>query len=74
MCSYSYSWYCCSHDTFIHSSSIETCGNRLLSGYSSDAWSADMCRDLQVECHGYSQFYCSECSEDHSLEYELDEM
>jgi hypothetical protein len=74
MCGYTYSFYCCSHDTFIHGSSIEVCANRLLSGYSYDAWSIDMCKNITVKCEGFSSYYCHECSEDYSLEYELDEM
>jgi hypothetical protein len=33
-----------------------------------------MCKNLQVKCEGYSDYYCQECSEDHTMEYELDEM
>jgi hypothetical protein len=54
--------------------SIEVCSNRLLSGYSYDAWSIDMCRDMTVACGGFSNYYCSDCSEDVALEYELDEL
>jgi hypothetical protein len=53
---------------------MEVCHNRLLSGYSYDAWSIDMCKNISVKCGGFSNYYCSDCSEDCSLEYELDEM
>jgi hypothetical protein len=74
MCKYTYSWYCCNHNYYIWDSSIEICQNRLLSGYSYDAWSADMCKHVETTCAGFSSYYCSECSEDHTLEYELDEI
>jgi len=74
MCSYTYSWYYCNHDYYIWANSIEICPNRLLSGYSSDAWSIDMCKEMKVTCGGFSNYYCTECSEDVSLEFELDEM
>jgi hypothetical protein len=74
MCSYTYSWYYCNHDYYIWANSIEICPNRLLSGYSSDAWSIDMCKNMKVTCGGFSNYYCNDCSEDYSLEYELDEM
>ena len=54
MCSYTYSWYYCNHDYYIWADSIETCPNRLLSGYSADAWSIDMCKNMQVSCAGFS--------------------
>jgi hypothetical protein len=74
MCSYTYSWYVCSHDYYIWANSIEICHNRLLSSYSPDAWSIDMCKNMKVECGGFSNYYCSDCSEDVTLEYQLDEM
>jgi hypothetical protein len=74
MCGYTYSYYCCSHDTFIHASSVELCQARLLSGYSYDAWTIDMCERLEVKCEGLSSYYCAECSLDYTLEYQLDEM
>lgn len=54
--------------------SIEICPNRLLSGYSYDAWSIDMCPNRKVTCGGFSQYYCNSCSEDVALEFELDEI
>ncbi|KAF1983033.1 hypothetical protein K402DRAFT_396967 [Aulographum hederae CBS 113979] len=74
MCSYSYSWYICGHTYYIHYNSLEVCANRLLSSYSYDAWSIDLCKNIQVECGGFSNYYCNDCSEDVSLEFELDEM
>ncbi|KAB2575103.1 hypothetical protein DBV05_g6282 [Lasiodiplodia theobromae] len=74
MCSYTYSWYYCNHDYYIWANSIEICPNRLLSGYSYDAWSIDMCKNMTVKCGGFSNYYCSDCSEDVALEYELDEI
>lgn len=53
--------------------SIEVCSSRLLSGYSYDAWSIDMCKNMTVSCGGFSNYYCTDCSEDVALEYELDE-
>lgn len=50
------------------------CPNRQLSGYSYDAWSIDMCKNVTVSCGGFSNYYCSECSEDVALEFELDEL
>ncbi|KAF2490686.1 hypothetical protein BU16DRAFT_131704 [Lophium mytilinum] len=74
MCSYTYSWYYCNHDYYIWANSVEVCPNRLLSGYSYDCWSIDMCKNSKVTCGGFSNYYCSDCSEDVSLEFELDEM
>jgi hypothetical protein len=54
--------------------SIEVCQSRLLSGYSYDAWSIDMCKNMKVLCGGFSNYYCTDCSEDVALEYELDEL
>ncbi|KAF2625538.1 hypothetical protein BU25DRAFT_460262 [Macroventuria anomochaeta] len=73
MCSYTYSWYYCNHDYYIWANSIEICASRLLSGYSYDAWSIDMCKNPTVKCGGFSNFYCSDCSEDVNLELQLDE-
>ncbi|KAJ4357876.1 uncharacterized protein N0V89_002453 [Didymosphaeria variabile] len=56
MCSYTYSWYYCNHDYYIWANSIEICHNRLLSGYSYDAWSIDMCKNTTVECGGFSNY------------------
>ena len=50
------------------------CSSRLLSGYSYDAWSIDMCSKMKIECGGFSNYYCSDCSEDVALEFELDEL
>ena len=33
-----------------------------------------MCKNMKVECGGFSNYYCHECSEDVALEFELDEM
>ncbi|USP76696.1 hypothetical protein yc1106_03970 [Curvularia clavata] len=74
MCSYTYSWYYCNHDYYIWANSIEVCSSRLLSGYSYDAWSIDMCSKMKIECGGFSNYYCSDCSEDVALEFELDEL
>ena len=46
----------------------------LLSGYSYDAWSIDMCSKMKIECGGFSNYYCTDCSEDVALEFELDEL
>lgn len=73
MCSYTYSWYYCNHDYYIWANSIEICASRLLSGYSYDAWSIDMCKNPTVKCGGFSNYYCTECSEDVNLELQLDE-
>lgn len=54
--------------------SIEVCSSRLLSGYSYDAWSIDMCSKMKIECNGFSNYYCTDCSEDVALEFELDEL
>ncbi|THZ42173.1 hypothetical protein D6C87_05211 [Aureobasidium pullulans] len=62
MCTYTYSWYICNHDYYIWTDSVEVCSNRLLSGYSADAWSI-----------GFGEYYCRDCSEDYTLEYELEE-
>ncbi|KAF5847179.1 hypothetical protein GGP41_003461 [Bipolaris sorokiniana] len=74
MCSYTYSWYYCNHDYYIWANSIEVCSSRLLSGYSYDAWSIDMCSKMKIECGGFSNYYCTDCSEDVALEFELDEL
>ncbi|OAK95869.1 hypothetical protein IQ06DRAFT_352129 [Phaeosphaeriaceae sp. SRC1lsM3a] len=74
MCSYTYSWYYCSHGYYIWADSLEVCEHRLLSGYSYDAWSIDLCKNIKAACHGFSNYYCSECSEDVTLEFELDEL
>ncbi|RMZ69409.1 mitochondrial carrier [Pyrenophora seminiperda CCB06] len=90
MCSYTYSWYYCNHDYYIckthgisgdchadspcRANSIEVCSSRLLSGYSYDAWSIDMCSKMKIECGGFSNYYCNDCSEDVALEFELDEL
>jgi hypothetical protein len=52
---------------------MEVCSSRLLSGYSYDAWSIDMCKNMTVSCGGFSTYYCNDCSEDVALEYQLDE-
>jgi hypothetical protein len=74
MCSYTYSWYYCGHDCYIWAGSLEFCASRLLSSYSYDAWSIDLCKNMKVSCGGYSGHYCVDCSEDVTLEYELDEL
>lgn len=73
MCGYSYSWYICNHDYFIHDDTVEVCEHRFLSGYSADAWTIDMCKRVKAVCKGFAMRYCHECSEDHTLEFELDE-
>ena len=73
MCQYTYAYYFCGHGYFIYSSSLEFCANRSLSAYSLDVWAVDMCRDCIVTCNGISSSHCRECSEDHTLEFELDE-
>jgi hypothetical protein len=74
MCSYTYSFYFCGHDYFLHSNTIEVCHSRLLSGYSYDAWSIDLCKQSVVNCAGFSNYYCHDCSEDVTLEFQLDEL
>lgn len=59
--------------TTCRAGSMEVCSSRLLSGYSYDAWSIDMCKNMTVACGGFSNYYCTDCSEDVALEYELDE-
>lgn len=73
MCSYTYSYYRCGCTYFIWSDTMEACWNRFLSGYSPDLWSIDMCKNMVVECNGISNYYCRDCSEDHTLEYQLEE-
>ncbi|CAC9893464.1 unnamed protein product [Aureobasidium pullulans] len=73
MCTYTYSWYICNHDYYIWTDSVEVCSNRLLSGYSADAWSIDMCKHHIAICKGFGEYYCRDCSEDYTLEYELEE-
>jgi hypothetical protein len=53
--------------------SIEVCPSRLMSSYSYDVWSIDMCKNMNVYCDGFSNYCCTDCSEDVALEYELDE-
>ncbi|KAI9831442.1 MAG: hypothetical protein M1819_005041 [Sarea resinae] len=74
MCSYTYSWYCCNHSTYIWDHTIEICPNHTLSAHSADSWSVDMCRNLQATCTGLSNYYCPECSEDVTLEWGLEEL
>ena len=73
MCQYTYLYYFCGHDYYICSDSAEVCANRYLSAHSADIWTIDMCKDMVVTCEGISRYYCNECSEDHTLEFELDE-
>ena len=73
MCQYTYSYYYCGHDYFILSDAIEYCGNRNLAADSVDLWGSDVCNKAVVTCNGMSYAYCSECSEDHTLEFELDD-
>ncbi|EME84010.1 uncharacterized protein MYCFIDRAFT_134426 [Pseudocercospora fijiensis CIRAD86] len=73
MCSYTFLYYYCGCGWYIINDTIEFCANRSLSGYSVDVWGEDMCSRKAVTCEGLSRFYCSECSEDHTLEYELEE-
>lgn len=72
MCGYTYSYYICGCDYYIHYDSVEFCEHRSFSGYSVDGWSSDMCDQKNVVCEGISNYYCSECSEDHTLEYALE--
>lgn len=60
--------------TSTRANSLEICEHRVLSGYSYDAWSVDLCKNMKVSCGGFSNYYCTECSEDVSLEFELDEL
>jgi len=53
---------------------MEVCSARLLSGYSYDIWSIDMCKNMTVSCAGFSNYYCTDCSEDVTLEFQLDEL
>jgi hypothetical protein len=73
MCSYTFSYYICGCDYFIWTDTVEYCENRSINAFSVDIWSDDMCRDKVVECAGISRYYCGECSEDHTLEYQLEE-
>lgn len=73
MCSYTFSYYYCGCDYFVCYDTLEYCENRSISAHSVDIWTDDMCRDKQVTCDGISNYYCSECSEDHTLEYQLEE-
>ncbi|QIW96987.1 hypothetical protein AMS68_002505 [Peltaster fructicola] len=73
MCGYVYAYYYCGCDYYIQNDTIEFCANRNLSAHSPDVWSDDMCDKKEVKCAGISNFYCRECSEDHLLEYDLDE-
>ncbi|KAG9993834.1 WD40 repeat-like protein, partial [Aureobasidium melanogenum] len=73
MCTYTYQFYLCNHSYFIWGNSIEICTNRFLSGYSSDAWSIDMCKHHVAICKGFGNYYCPDCSEDHTLEWQLEE-
>lgn len=73
MCSYTFSYYACGCDYFIWSDTMEYCSNRYLSAHSIDIFSVDMCENKVVTCDGIPGYYCDECSEDHTLEYELDE-
>ncbi len=73
MCSYSFLYYYCGCDWFMVDDSIEYCSNRYLGGHSVEIWSHDMCDQKVVQCRGKSKWCCRECSEDHTLEYELDE-
>ena len=73
MCSYTYIQYYCGCDYYMISDSVEFCSNRIFSGYSVDGWSNDMCEKQAVNFAGISRFYCSDCSEDHTLEYQLEE-
>ncbi|KER00541.1 hypothetical protein AUEXF2481DRAFT_34762 [Aureobasidium subglaciale EXF-2481] len=73
MCEYTYSWYRCNHSYYIWQDSIEICTNRFLSSYSCDAWSIDMCKEHVATCTGFIDYYCHECSEDYTLEWDLEE-
>lgn len=73
MCSYTYLQFRCGCDYYMVSESIEFCNSRIFSGYSADGWSNDMCETQDVTFDGISGRYCGECSEDHTLEFQLDE-
>lgn len=73
MCKYTYSTTYCGCEYYIHYDSVEFCEHRTFSGYSVDGWSSDMCDNKVVICEGIGDYYCDECSEDHTLEYDLDE-
>lgn len=73
MCSYTYVQYHCGCDYYLLSDSVEFCSNRIFSGYSVQISSNDMCERKVVDFAGISRFYCDECSEDHTLEFELEE-
>ena len=53
---------------------VEVCQARLLSGYSYDAWSIDMCKNIHVKCDGFGNYYCKDCSEDVTLEYQMEDL
>jgi hypothetical protein len=36
-------------------------------------YGADMCNDHIAVCKGFGDYLCSNCSEDYTLEYELEE-
>ncbi|KYG40768.1 hypothetical protein M433DRAFT_97994 [Acidomyces richmondensis BFW] len=65
MCSYTYYFYLCGCDSYIWD--IEYCSNRLVNPHS-----IEMCDKPIGRCHK-SEYYCSGCSEDHTLEFELQE-
>ena len=73
MCSYTYIQYKCGCDYYMITDTVEFCSNRICSGYSVDGWSSDMCEKQTVDFAGISRFYCSDCIEDHTLEYQLEE-
>ena len=47
--------------------------DRISCSSSVDVWTIDLCKDMVVVCDGISSHFCPECSEDHTLEFELDE-
>jgi hypothetical protein len=74
MCSYTYLRYRCGCDYYMLWDSIEFCNSRIFSSYTADGWSNDMCETQDVTFDGISSSrYCGECSEDHTLEFQLDE-
>ncbi|KAF2765732.1 hypothetical protein EJ03DRAFT_318879 [Teratosphaeria nubilosa] len=73
MCRYPFTYYCCGHDSVIWSDTIEYCADRSVSAHSIDIWTTDMCSSKVVTCLGMTSYVCHECSEDYTLEFELDE-
>ena len=73
MCSYTYYYHYCGCSYWVSWETAEFCGNTTTSPHSVDVYEIDMCIGKVVTCGGYSDEYCDECSEDHTLEHELEE-